>query len=576
MLMNNLIFARPRSGTRLAGMSDSVLTGGGLLVILLLLGTGIVGPLLALLSQAFAPKTGESGQSLLVAAGHVWAYLQTPALLQSLFNSLWVSLLVTCIVIPLAFAFAWALTRSCMPGKTLLRGINMLPLLAPSLLSAVSMLYWFGNQGKLRSLWQGLGFDSIYGAGGIVLAQCFATFPHALMILVTALSIGDQRLYDASLALGAGSWRKFYTVTLPSARYGVFSAALLVFTLVITDFGIPKVIGGNFPMLATDVFKLVIGQQDFQRGAVVALLLLAPAVLTFAVDRRIQKRQTAVLGAKAVMLKATVQPLRDTAAFIGSGLLALLMLAMFGMAVWASLVQFWPYQLNLTLFHYTVGLEEAGVQSAIFNSLRMALLAALFGPVLVFVGAYSLEKTRNMSALRALARLWVMLPMAVPGLVLGMGSIFFFNSPHNPLGWLYPGMALLVISTLVHYYTTAHMTISTALKSLDPEFEAAGASLNKPLYYTLWRVTLPVCLPALLQVSRYYFIAGMTTISAVVFLYTPQTRLGAVAILNLDEAGDLAAAAAMAVLIAGVNILAMLGYLLLEFLLRRTQAWRTR
>ena len=91
-------------------------------------------------------------------------------------------------------------------------------------------------------------------------------FPHALMILVTALTAADARLYEAADAMGTSAARKFFTITLPGAKYGLISAALVTFTLVITDFGIPKVIGGSFNVLATDVFKLVIGQQDFQQG----------------------------------------------------------------------------------------------------------------------------------------------------------------------------------------------------------------------------------------------------------------------------------------------------------------------
>ena len=91
------------------------------------------------------------------------------------------------------------------------------------------------------------------------------------MILVTALSLSDARLYEAADAMGTRAARKFLTITLPGARYGLISAALVTFTLVVTDFGIPKVIGGNFNVLATDVFKLVIGQQDFAgRGGCLA------------------------------------------------------------------------------------------------------------------------------------------------------------------------------------------------------------------------------------------------------------------------------------------------------------------
>lgn len=236
-------------------------------------------PLLAILQQALEGKEGE-----FVGLANFVSYAQTPALLESLWNSLWVSGLVTAITIPLAFGFAYALTRSCMPFKPLFRGITLVPLLAPSLLSAISLIYWFGNQGVLKAWLTGIGIPEIYGAPGIVVAECFAVFPHALMILVTALSLSDARLYEAADAMGTTAARKFFTITLPGAKYGLISAALVTFTLVITDFGIPKVIGGNFNVLATDVFKLVIGQQDFARGAVVAILLLAPAVLTFGVD----------------------------------------------------------------------------------------------------------------------------------------------------------------------------------------------------------------------------------------------------------------------------------------------------
>ena len=118
-----------------------------------------------------------------------------------------------------------------------------------------------------------------------------------------------------------------------------------------------------------------------------------------------------------------------------------------------------------------------------------------------------------------------MLPMAVPGLVLGLGYIFFFNAPANPLNGLYHTIALLTLCTIVHFYTTGHLTAVTALKSLDAEFEAVSASLKVPFYKTFWRVTLPICTPALVDIARYFFINAMTTISAVVFLYSPETKV---------------------------------------------------
>jgi iron(III) transport system permease protein len=530
---------------------------------------------LALPLASILVKSLQNSDGAFVGLINFTSYLATPSLLTSLWNSVWVSLLVTAITLPLTFGFAYALSRSCMPFKVLFRTIALVPLLAPSLLSALSLIYWFGNQGVARGLIHALGFETIYGAPGIVVAECFAVFPHVLMIVITALSLADARLYEAANALGTSTARKFFTITLPGAKYGLISAAMVAFTLVMTDFGIPKVIGGNFNMLATDVFKLVIGQQDFQRGAVVGLLLLAPAVITFGVDWLVSRKQTSMLSARAVPYRPSPSKGFDALMTAYAVLIAALMLAMLGMALFASLATFWPYDLSLTLKHYTMGLVDAEVGDAFVNSLKLAAGTAFFGTIIVFTGAYMLEKTRGMDALRPVVRLLAMLPMAVPGLVLGLGYIFFFNLPGNPLNGLYQTLPLLVLCTIVHFYTTGHLTAVTALKALDAEFESVSASLKVPFFKTFWRVTLPICTPTLLDIARYFFINAMTTISAVVFLYSPSTKVAAIAILNLDEAGEAGPAAACAVLItAGSTVVTLVFMAIGWWVDKRTQAWR--
>jgi iron(III) transport system permease protein len=530
----------------------------------------LAGPLVAILAKSTEGKGGE-----FVGLGNFIAYFATPALAQSLWNSVWTSLVVTAIVVPAAFVFAFALTRSCMPWKGAFRTVALTPLLAPSLLAAISFIYWFGNQGVLKALLLSLGIESIYGAPGIILSQVFSAFPHALMILATALSLADARLYEAADALGTGTARKFLTITLPGAKYGIASAAMVSFTLVITDFGIPKVIGGNFNVLSTDVFKLVIGQQDFPRGAVVALVLLAPALLTFVVDRMVQKKQTSLLTARAVPYAPRPSRRRDAAMTAYCAVVVLMMLAVAGMAVFASFVKFWPYDLSFSLRHYVLGIVDHEADAALKNSVVLASWTAVAGTAFVFAGAYLVEKTRGADWLRGPVQLLALIPMAVPGMVLGLAYIFFFNAPPNPLNFLYHTMAILVLCTVVHFYTTGHLTAVTALKALDAEFEPVSASLKVPFWKTFWRVTLPVCTPALVDISRYFFINAMTTISAVVFLYSPDTRLASVAILNLDEAGEPGAAAAMAVLIAATSLAVCILYLGIGRLAEhRTQRWR--
>ena len=282
------------------------------------------------------------------------------------------------------------------------------------------------------------------------------------------------------------------------------------------------------------------------------------------------------------MLTARAVPYRFKRAPFFDGLMSAycvavcaLILAMLGMAVFASLVSFWPYNLAPSLRHYAFVLFEAEVAEAFVNSLKMSAGTALFGTMLVFIGAYMLEKTQGLRPLRSLVRLLAMLPMAVPGLVLGLGYIFFFNAPGNPLNGLYHTLTLLTVCTVVHFYTTGHLTAVTALKSLDPEFESVSASLKVPFYKTFWRVTLPICTPALVDIARYFFINAMTTISAVVFLYSPETKVAAIAILNLDEAGETGAAAACALMILVVNTVATFAFMgLSRWIDGRTQAWK--
>jgi len=540
---------------------------GLLLLVCAILVVFLLAPLFMILVKSVEDKNGA-----FVGLQQFREYFQTPALRQSILHTLSVALAVTGITIPLAFTFAYALTRSCMPLKGTFRVIALTPILAPSLLAAISFIQWFGTQGLLK--WM-LGGAKVYGPIGIILSCIYAVFPHALMIILTALLLADGRLYEAAESLGTPTLRKFFTITLPGAKYGLISAAMVVFSYTVSDFGIPKVIGGNFNVLALDIFKQVIGQQNFNKGAVVSLILLLPVLVAFIVDSTMQGRQKAQFSSRAVPYAPKPRRWFDTAMFMYCLLISVLLLSVLGMAIYTSFIKLWPYDLSFSLRHYTFGLVDGGVISAFFNSLRMALLTAVFGTVLVFGGAYLLEKTRGATGLRAFIRLLAAVPMAVPGMVLGLGYIFFFNHPDNPLNFLYHGMTILVIATIVHYYTSSHLTAVTALKSLDNEFEAVSASLKVPFYKTFFRVTVPVCLPAILDIGRYLFVNAMVTISAVVFLYSPDTKLASLTILDLDDAGEIGPAAAMATLIVATSTTVCVLYAVLtRFLLTRTQAWR--
>lgn len=542
--------------------SAMILIGLFLVVVVLL-------PLYTMMSKSLEDSDGN-----FIGLANYIEFFSTPALFYSIFNSLFVSVLATIIVIGTAFFYGYALTRSCMPFKKFFRLVAMIPLLTPSLLSGISLVYWFGNQGVANEVLMG---ESIYGPIGIVFGSSYWVFPHALMIVITALSIADARLYEAADALRTSKLRTFFTVTLPGAKYGLISASFVVFTLVFTDFGVPKVIGGNYNVLATDIYKQVIGQLNFQMGAVVSVVLLLPAVIAFAVDRIVQRKQVALLSAKAVPLVPKPDRGRDMACLIFCSLIAIVIIGMIGMAQYAALIKFWPYNLELSLNNYQFDLMDGGGWSAFYNSIKLALYSAFFGTIIIFFGAYLVEKGRSFEKGRATLQALAIVPLAVPGMVLGLSYIFFFNAPDNPLNFIYGTMAILVIVTITHFYTVSHLTAVTALQQMDREFEAVSSSLKTPFYKTFWRVTVPVCAPAILDISMYLFMNAMTTVSAVVFLYSTDTALASVAVLNMDDAGDIAPAAAMAMMIAYTCLGArILHAILTRGIQKRSEAWRQR
>jgi iron(III) transport system permease protein len=468
---------------------------------------GVVLPLYPTITRSFQDTDGNW-----VGLANYVKYFTTPALGVSLFHSFYVAIATTLVSVGLAFAYAYAIARTKMPGKNFFRILGLLPLYIPPLAHAIGLVYLFGNQGLFTTGLFGLvpGWNiQLYGANGIIIGLSLYCFPQAFVIMMTALRLTDARLYEAAEVLGSSPIRTFLTVTLPGVKYGLINSIFVCFILAFTDFGVPQVVGGSYNVLATDIYKQVVGQQNFSMGATISVFLLIPALLAFAVDRLINRRQTSQVSAKSVPFQAKPNPVLDRALLIFCGLVVLFVLLVFVTIIFASLVQSWPYNLALGLTHYDFSTVGGGGYTAFWNSIRMSLYTAIFGTIVVFIGAYLIEKSKELQWLRSLNYFLSTLPLALPGLVLGFSYVFFFNKPLwsipftdyalvNPFNWLYGTMALLVIATTIHFYAVSFLTASTALKQIDPEFESVSASMRVPFYKTFWRVTMPLSLSAIL------------------------------------------------------------------------------
>lgn len=243
--------------------------------------------------------------------------------------------------------------------------------------------------------------------------------------------------------------------------------------------------------------------------------------------------------------------------------------------IFASLIKVWPYNVSFSLKHYDFSNVAGSGLDPFWNSLKVSFLTAIVGTIVTFVFAYLIEKTRYLKGLRQVGYFLSVLPLALPGMVIGLAYIFFFNDPANPLNWIYGTIAIIVLANITHFYGVPFITATTALKKLDKEFELVSESMRVPFYKTFMKVTVPMCLPAIVEIAMYFFVNSMVTVSAVVFLRSADMNLAAVALVSMEDAGDVAAAAAMSILIVLTNILIRFAYeLILRKVKKRTAAWQ--
>ena len=542
-----------------SGEKEDIVRGAAIYLVMIFLVLFLVLPLCTLFLKAFQDKSGAfAGLSQFA------KYFQSKSMVYSISHTFFIAAVSTLISVTLAFFFSYSLSRKNVPWKGFFRYIGMIPIFAPTMLLGIALIYLFGNKGIFTALgWQ----VPLYGKVGIIIAESIYCFPVATTILMVAFSAADNRLYEAAETMGTSAIRKMFTITIPNVKYGLISAIFVAFTYSFTDFGAPSVVGGNYNVLATDVYKQVVGQQNFNMGAVVGIILLFPAVLSFAVDRITNKKQNAAISAKSIPYQIKPHRPSDMAATIFCLVITLAMLLFFAVALFASLIKFWPYNLTFTLSNYDLGQISSGSGTTAFkNSIIIALISAFLGTFITFLGAYLIEKNQKFKVSRRITYLLSITPLAIPGTVVGLSFIMFFNAPtfkipfiegyvlQNPFHIIYGTIWIIVLANMIHFYSVPFSTATTALKRLDKEFETVSESLAVPFYKTLRRVTLPLCTPAICEMWVYFFVNSLVTVSAVVFLFTPTAPIASVAIVSLEGSGQTAPAVAMCMLLLFINL----------------------
>jgi len=557
--------APPRKLSSTLLSSDNIFTGVIMALLLAILALFLLYPVVDICRLSFFKDGVFTIQNYV-------DYFSNPRIFRSFYNSMFVSAITMVITTVLAFFFAYGLTRTTMPAKGLFFTISTLPLIAPTIIQALALILLFGRNGLITRYLLGTDWN-IYGATGIIVGEILYCFPNALFILYTTLSAVDTRLDEAAQSLGASSLKTFWKVTLPAAKYGIASAAALTFNLTITDFGIPVVIGGNYSVLATEIVSQVFGLQRFDLGATIGVILLIPSIMAFMINYYLTRKSYAMISGQARPFLPPSRPLKKWGFTIYSVLISACILLVFVTVFFGSFVRTWPYDFSLTLAHFdfpslgaSVPLWTAFWQSVlppsplrdmiaikyapIWTSLMVSLVVAIVGASVTLVAAYIIEKKkpRGEQLLYSLS----VLPAAIPGVVLGLGYVLAFNKPSF---FIYGTVWIIIINVIIANFTLGILSGTANMKQIDKSVEEAAVSLGAGPVTTFIRIIFPLSKVAFLSTATFFFMRGMTTISAVLFLVSAKIKLAAIEIIFLDVDGRTASANAMCTVVVLVVVL---------------------
>jgi iron(III) transport system permease protein len=534
-------------GPRRRAVDPALLMLGGLTVASVVV--FVVYPLSRVLAEGFL-KRGEVDFA-------AWVSVSTkPVYLRVLWNTVLLGTITAASTTVAGFVTAFTLIRArpWAPVALVIRGLLLLPMIAPPFALGLAAILLFGRSGLITRGVFGIE-TNIYGLPGLAFVQFVTFFPVAHLMFEGLLRSVDPAVEEAALNLGASPGRTFRTVTMPLLVPGIAGSILLGFIESLADLGNPILIGGDFNTLAVQSWLAIVGQGSFQMGAVLSTIVLAPSLAVFVVQRRwvAKASYVSVTGKPSGGRGLAIVGGARTGLQLATGALATLVLILYLTVLAASVVAVWGGDYRPTFAHYAVALGRgwSALSDTVLLSLGATPIAAVAGLVVAYVVVRSHVPGRDWLDFVA------MLGAAVPGTVLGIGYLLAFNKPPLQLtgGWL-----ILVAALAVRSLPTGQRAAVAALQQISPSLEEASTNLGADATTTFRRIVLPLLRPALLAGMVFSFTRNMTALSSIILLASPRWKLMTKEILDLMDLGQMGAAVAYTSILITI-VVAVLGLL---------------
>ncbi|HEY5828369.1 MAG: ABC transporter permease [Hyphomicrobiaceae bacterium] len=462
----------------------------------------------------------------------------------------------TALAVVIGLTFSWVVVRTNTPCKGFIAAASMLPLFVPPLVAAVAWsILASPRTGLLNTVLASIGVEwrfNVYSMGGLICIFGIYYAPYVYMFTASALRNMDPSLEEAAEVTGATPLRTLLTITFPLIAPAIVSGMLLSFIVMLGIYGIPAVLGtpGDIPVLTTYIFKLTNWSPPlYSTAASVAIILMVVTGFLVWLQARVLSRRsyTTVAGKSFRPALLNLGPWR----YFTLGLAVVYLLVVVVLPTLALIVaafrKFLFVRTLASLFderQYSFGHFERLFSNplalrSIYNTMEVGLVTALVGGVLAFAIGYTINRT-TMPGRKSIDVIST-LPVAIPGLVVGVAYLWaWIGLP----GGLYGTIWILALAFIARFMPDTVKALSTSLMQIHRELEEASWICGRGLLGTIRSIVLPLARPGVIAAMTLLFILAIRELGSSLFLYTSNTMVMAVLLLDYYEGGNVGITAA--------------------------------
>lgn len=494
----------------------------GIFWIITLLFVGfLAAPILLLLGKSLLGDGGLTGEFYV-------SVVTRDGFLTALGNSFAVAAASAVVATIIAFLMAYAVHYTELPkwAKRLITAIATLPMFLPTITYGFAIIYSFGRQGLLTRL-LGRQFFDIYGFGGLLVGYVIYTIPVAFLLIHNTMGFVDKKTIIVSKVMGDRDLATFWIAILRPLLGTLAGAFIQAFFLCFTDFGIP----------------------DFNRGAVIAMIMLIPSISSICILQLLERFNIRYTRISQADLRKN--PLRDTGWGISSTVISVAILSIFAVIFVVPLVEEWPYQTGFSLEHFAAVFTDSELITVYWHSLVMALLTAFLGTLAAYGAALITARSTLSPRYKRVIESIALVTNAIPGMVLGVAYMFLFSGTG-----LQNTLLLMILCNIVHYFSTPYLMMKNSLSKMNAGWETTAMLMGDSWLQTILRVVTPNALSSLIEVFSYYFINSMVTISALIFIAGARTMVLTTMIKQLQYVNRFNEVFVLSLLILATNLIA--------------------